>query len=498
MSTATSPGSVAVAPTALPHRLVAAGAVGSLLAAIGGFGHGCLPRPAPGSWLGIGVLSSTPTLRAVSLVVVLAGLVVLVGSWWRLRAAVEGASARALARLAALWSLPLLVAPPMFSRDVYAYGAQGVVVARGFDPYRLGPIEGGGAFSAHVDVVWRGTPSPYGPAYLQPVAWVVRTTGLAVDPTVLLLRLLAVVGIALAGVAVVSLARRHDVPPSRALWLTVANPLTLLHGVSGAHNDVLMLGLLLAGLAVALGPARTLVAPPRYAALAAAGGLVAVAALVKAPAAVALPALVLVPGTGLRDRAARAAALGGGALLVLLAVPLLTGLGYGWLFTVSTGRHVLSIFSPMTGLGTLVGAPLRLLGVTSSTGAVRQPVLQLGLALSLLTAVVVLLRTPRLGVVRATGLALLALVVLSPTVLPWYALWAVFPLAAVGSRRLAAALGAGSAVLCAATLPDGHSLLHSPMYGVPTVLAAVAAWVAAGRPAPRVIASAAVKRLVTA
>ena len=40
------------------------------------------------------------------------------------------ASAMATARLPTLWSLPLLLAPPMFSRDAFSYAALGKMVVR--------------------------------------------------------------------------------------------------------------------------------------------------------------------------------------------------------------------------------------------------------------------------------------------------------------------------------------------------------------------------------
>ncbi len=48
---------------------------------------------------------------------------------------------RALAGLTgvfALWVSPLLVAPPLFSRDAYTYGAEGELVSRGINPYTHG------------------------------------------------------------------------------------------------------------------------------------------------------------------------------------------------------------------------------------------------------------------------------------------------------------------------------------------------------------------------
>ena len=38
----------------------------------------------------------------------------------------------------ALWALPLLLAPPMASRDVYSYACQGHLFANGLNPYEAG------------------------------------------------------------------------------------------------------------------------------------------------------------------------------------------------------------------------------------------------------------------------------------------------------------------------------------------------------------------------
>jgi hypothetical protein len=81
---------------------------------------------------------------------------------------------------------------------------------------------------------------------------------------------------------------------------------------------------------------------------------------------------------------------------------------------------------------------------------------------------------------QGLGLALLAVVLLSPTVLPWYVLWAVVPLAAAAGARTAAALGAGCAVLCLTTWPSGRSVVRPPLHGVPTLVATAVA-VAVGR-----------------
>ena len=124
-------------------------------------------------------------------------------------------------------------------------------MASGVDPYVWGPGYLNDKFSVSVDAPWQWTPSPYGPVFLWLAGRIVALAGNHLVPAVIMLRLLSVVGLLLVAWALPRLARAHGVPPQRALWLGVANPFVLLHGIGGAHNDTLMVGLLVAGLAIA-------------------------------------------------------------------------------------------------------------------------------------------------------------------------------------------------------------------------------------------------------
>ena len=107
-----------------------------------------------------------------------------------------------------------------------------------------------GPLSAEVDGVWAHARSPYGPVFLRLASWLLP--GQHAYAAVLLLRLAAVLGLVLAAWALPRLAA----DPGRALCLGILNPLVLLHGVGGAHNDLLMAGLLAAGRAVAASAER--------------------------------------------------------------------------------------------------------------------------------------------------------------------------------------------------------------------------------------------------
>ena len=415
--------------------IVALGFLGSALLAVGGFGVG-----APPTRLDI----------PLALPMCLLGLGFLLVAWWLLRRS----SAREVLVAAGAWSLPLLVAPPLFSRDVYAYAGQAQLVLSGLDPYDVGPSSVPGPLADEVDDVWADTPSPYGPVFLWLAARVVAVTGERPLAAAYGLRLLAVVGVLLIAWALPRLARSAGVPPERALWLGLANPLLLLHGVAGAHNDVLMIGLLAAGLALS-------------SRIAVAAVLITLAALVKAPAAAGLAFLPLLGTPVLRRYLVTGLAAG----LTCVVVAPATGLGWGWLTTLDAGGARRSLLSPTTGIGVLVGA------VDAAHVA--------GLGVAVLLSGYLLVRARDLGPLLALGLALLAVVVLGPVVQPWYLLWAVVLLAAVVPARAATGLAAASAVLCLLVLPSGRHLIRPPLYGVPLVVVAVVGacvWRTPGRP----------------
>ncbi|MCU1589820.1 MAG: hypothetical protein JWP11_1076 [Frankiales bacterium] len=423
---------------------IGCGAAGSALVAVGGFGVGAVPASLADGWL-----HASSSGRLLAGVLSGLGVVILLLAWWRVR----GAPPRDVLLCAGIWCVPLLVTPPLFSRDVYAYAGQAHLVAVGIDPYTHGPADAAGPLASEVDDVWAHARSPYGPVFLRVASWLVP--GQHVIAAVLLLRLLAVVGLALLAWALLRLAAE----PSRALWLGVANPLVLLHGVGGAHNDTLMAGLLAAGLAVAASGG-----------LAAGAALVTVAALVKLPAVAALAFLpFLRPGSRVRGFAV----VGAVAAVTAVGLTLATRLGWGWLHTLGAGNARRSLLSVSTGVGVLASNAVG----SGAVGVAHAGGLLLAAALGLL----LLLRVERVGPLRALGLTLLAVVVLGPVVQPWYLLWALAVLAAVAGARLTLGLAAASAVLCLLILPSGRHLIRPPLYGVPALLAVAAGWTAARR-----------------
>lgn len=424
-----------------PSRCRTLGFVGAVAIMAGGLTAGALPVRDE--------FVPTSGRVALGLLCVYFGIVLLIAAWWWLGRRVQGPrppAPRELTTTLLVWAAPLVLGPPLFSRDVYSYLAQGAMVHSGIDVYSHGPDRLGGPLAAEVAPVWRHTPAPYGPVFLAVAGKAAGLARLDVPAGVLGMRFVALLGVALMIAVLPTLARRCGVDPSAALWLGALNPLVLLHLVAGAHNDALMLGLLGAGLVAALG-ARPVPATV----------LIALAALVKAPAALGLltvAALWAAQLTG-RARTLRALALTCAvALATTAAVTALAGTGYGWLGALGTPVSA-GNWSLTSGLGRLSGMLLDATG--SGLGHLALPLWRLlGMLATAAVVVTLWLRRERTGAVHALALGLLTLFALGPALRPWYALWGLFLVAvSAPAGRLRRWAAAGSGVLALGLLPDG-------------------------------------------
>ncbi|HEX8762046.1 MAG TPA: polyprenol phosphomannose-dependent alpha 1,6 mannosyltransferase MptB [Pseudonocardiaceae bacterium] len=455
------------------------GTVGALLMGLGSLGAGTAPvlgNPVVGLPL-LGLFTRMPTA---SLAVAFTGMAMVVLAWLWLGALVAPGRARlipraALNRTMMMWAIPLLVAPPMFSRDVYSYLAQSAMANRGLDPYVLGPADALGVdhpLVRGIPTIWRNTPAPYGPLFLtlgRPI------DSIASDHVVLgalLHRSLAVVGLVMIVWALPRLARRTGVSPVFALWLGVANPLVLFHLVSGAHNDALMIGLMLWGLELALRQ------PAVSTTLLGGTVLIAAAAQVKVPAALALGFVTVWVarhrGGRLRDLMSAAALVAAVAVATTVAIGLGTGLGFGWAGALDAPTVVRSWMSVATGLGRLAGLVGSGLGLGDHTTSVLIVARAAGLVAAVGACLLLLWRCWRGNVepLAGLGVALGAVVFLGPVVHPWYLLWAVIPLAASASHpafRTTATVA--SAVVAVVVAPTGSDFLFRA-WVLPSAIAA--------------------------
>jgi alpha-1,6-mannosyltransferase len=409
------------------------GFVGTALVSLGALGVGWLPLTT--NMLAnplVNALRSTLAGSLTARAMVIIGLAILLQAWLVLGAELVGAarqgdssSAPDIAWVLVLWSIPLLLAPPLFSRDVFSYYVQGRVYGAGYDPTTTGISVIPGWFDDGADPMWVESPTPYGPAFLM----VERAIANFAHPNAylgaLLFRLVAVAGVALTAFFVPRLARAHGVDAGRALWLGVLNPIVLMHFVSGGHNDALMVGLVVAGLALAT--ERNCI----WGAVA-----VSLAVAVKPIAIVALPFVGLLWAGREADwwRRIRAWALSALVLACTLAsVFLVAEAGFGVIkASFGTPSGVLTWLSPTTAIGKILGTVTTAVGLTPDAMPLITAIRLVGTVLGVVIIGWLVLRPGGRSPVRGAALALAAVVLLGPVVQPWYLLWFLPLFAATG------------------------------------------------------------------
>ncbi|CFB05295.1 integral membrane protein [Mycobacterium tuberculosis] len=129
--------------------------------AIGALGAGARPVVQDPTF-GVRLLNLPSRIQTVSLTMTTTGAVMMALAWLMLGRFTLGRrrmSRGELDRTLLLWMLPLLIAPPMYSKDVYSYLAQSEIGRDGLDPYRVGPASGlglGHVFTLSVPSLWRG------------------------------------------------------------------------------------------------------------------------------------------------------------------------------------------------------------------------------------------------------------------------------------------------------------------------------------------------------
>jgi hypothetical protein len=427
------------------------GCSGSVLVLLGGLVVSTLPRSAPPlHWSGVGealrTLRGHEGTRVLALVVVLLGLALLASAWLRLCRWVStaGPDVGALEEVrfaTVVWVAPLVLAPPLFSRDGWSYAAQGMLAHLGISPYTHGPAALSGPVVQAVDPMWMHTATPYGPLPPMFGELFAAQTG---NPWVLVVghRCVALLGLALLGWSVPRLASWAGVNPALASALVLASPLMLANGVAGLHNDLLMAGLMATALVVA--------ADHGWVWGAALGGA---AAAVKLPGGLVCLGIVLVTlpvAASLGQRLRRGLGVGGVALGVLLGLGVVSGLGHGWIDGLTVPGAINTPLSLTTVVGGLGDWAALHLGLGTEPATFRDLVRTAGSVLAVLVAAGIGLRWrtgERAAALSAVGLAVGVLVAACPVVHLWYLLWALpFVATQALSRQARAALVAVSVV----------------------------------------------------
>lgn len=412
-----------------PGRAIVSGTVGSLMMLAGSFGVGWLSSVSDLSrWPVIIFLRLNPFGVVLSIVLLSAGAMLLVRSWLRLgqQVRVWGPGARKVTlRAVAAWGTPMMLAIPLFSRDVYAYMVQGQMVLNGLNPYEEGYSQVSNWFSSGADKLWAQSPTPYGPLFLWVEEWVAWLSGGQQMLSILLFRLVALAGVVLCIMYVPKLAALHGINPHRALWLTAANPLFLINFIAAVHNDALMLGLALAGLYYAAGNRPVL-------------GIL----LVSLSIAVKPVTIIFLPFVGLLWAGRRA---GWGrkcffwtltaliAFGVLALLGSLNGYGFGWIGAMTTPVTLWIWYAPVGIAGWVVATLFSGFGLD---GWVYGNVVHLlGLAAAGVIIVMLALKGSYQRIIRRLAIALGALVLLSPMIQSWYVVWLIPLFAVTGIRN---------------------------------------------------------------
>ena len=461
------------------------GCLGAALITMGGLGAGSTKQHDPLletlhlSWLRYGhglVLSS---------VLLWIGVTLMLSAWlWLGRRVLAGdASEYTMVASAAFWLAPLLLSVPLFSRDTYSYLAQGALLRDGFDPYAVGPIDNPNALLDNVSPIWTITTAPYGPAFIMIAKLITMLVGNHVIAGTMLLRLCMLPGFVLLIWATPRIARHIGANVPIALWICALNPLVIIHLMGGVHNEMLMVGLMAAGIALTLNSRHI-----------AGIALIAVGVAVKATAGIALPFMVwvwmrhLCERRGYRPLRAFAAAAGTSVLIFVAVFAVLSGVagvGLGWLTALAGSVKIINWLSIPTAAANLIHA-IGGLFFSVSFYAVLQVTRAVGIAIVGVALPLLWWRFRHDDRQALTGIAwaMLVVVLFAPAALPWYYSWPLAVLAPLAqSRRAVAAIAAFSTWIMVIFKPDGA---HG-MYSWPHVLLATAvalfAWRTMNRPA---------------
>lgn len=414
---------------------------------------GIVPPPGQGLFLGV--------------VAVYAGILLLLRAWYdvvMLCIRVRNIPYMRLLPVFVAWVLPLLIVAPLFSRDAYSYVAQGELMAHHLNPYVYGPKVLGVStqFTRLTDPLWQLVTSPYGPMFLTLAGWTVDLSGHSPLVAVEGMRFLALFGTVLFAFSIPVIAKSFRRDAASAFAIAALNPLVLLHLVAGAHNDALMLGLLAFGYALHRKGYHV------------AGILCcAFAALVKVPAILGAvyigwewPGSVVVP----RERVRSLIKAMGISVVTMVAISEALGLGWGWISGLSNPDTVRSWLDPATGVALFLGKLVSSIGLGDHTHIIlticRGSALLLAVAISLW----LLWNAQRVGTLRALGFTLLAFVVLSPVVQPWYAAWGFVMLAPIAGTKLRRVVMFLSGISCFLQLPGGSVLVNEITIANPIVV----------------------------
>jgi alpha-1,6-mannosyltransferase len=242
--------------------------------------------------------------------------------------------------------------------------------------------------------------------------------------------------------------------------------------MGGVHNEMLMIGLMMAGIALTFSRHHI-----------SGAALIAVAVAIKATAMLALPFMVWVwmrhlPGNRLRAflvaSAASIATLG----VVFAVLSGLAGVGLGWFTALAGSARVINWLTIPTAVANLANAiggaflPVNFYGVLDVTRLIGMVVIAVALPLLWWR-----FRHTDREALQGIAWAMVVVVLFAPAALPWYYTWPLAVAAGLVQSRPAIALIAGfSTWIMVIFKPDGAHGMYSWLHVLLATACAVAAW----------------------
>jgi len=194
-----------------------------------------------------------PTVGSVALKNVFVGVVALAVAayfaavWLVLRRRLPSGAFLLVLAVAVALRLPVLLAPPFLSSDVYRYVWDGRVQAAGYNPYRYVPADLALAGLRDGTIFPLINRADYAPTIYPPAAQVIFAAIGRVSPTVLAMKAAMVSFELLAVLCLLRLLAIARLPPARIL-IYAWNPLTVWSFAGNGHVDAAVIGLLAAAL----------------------------------------------------------------------------------------------------------------------------------------------------------------------------------------------------------------------------------------------------------
>ncbi|TAN23358.1 MAG: hypothetical protein EPN30_07500 [Actinomycetota bacterium] len=444
------------------HMIV--GFVSSLMVALGSLQQSSpfISKVNGSWWLGVAQPGSVPSTRFEfpAEVMVIVGLGLGVAVWLDLIRTVRkhpNVPLRAFWYMGAAWVLPLALAGPIFSKDIYSYAALGEMVSHHISPYKYGPnVLGGTSYLTPVDPIWGNTKSPYGPLFVGLSALITTVTFHHAFATMVGLRILALASVIGIAIYVPRLAESFGFDKGIAFTLAILNPLTIYHLIASGHNDSLMLALLLAGLYYAR------MSRPVLGVI-----LVTLAAMVKVPAEIGVLYIGwgwLGDGRPFRERVRPVITAFMISAIVMELVARITGLGWGWIFGLSTPGVVRSPAVPATALASWMYGLSHLIGLQIKLGSFLTLTRGLGFAISGLGCLYFLYRSRHYGALKSIAYTFLVVTICAPVIYPWYITWGLIMLAVAPSNKITWGIVSVSIAGMVLGLPGGPPLVASLFY----------------------------------